>query len=202
MRTGRSISGELAAALHGFDGFNLPTDVDYTNIPCVDAHEALISIAATTTDIRWEWALEWALRKRKTTIPDVTHALKQQRRGNGCIRRVLKLRPADAPPTGSVLETMTVQLIRRDPSLPTPNRQVEVLRTYGQRPAYVDLAWPDRGVFLELDGEQHKDQPRYDATRQTAVIATTRWLVGRYTWTDIVRNPTPTLRSIAKLLNM
>jgi very-short-patch-repair endonuclease len=57
-------------------------------------------------------------------------------------------------------------------------------------------------VFLELDGEQHKDQPRYDATRQTAVIATTRWLVGRYTWTDIVRNPTPTLRSIAKLLNM
>jgi very-short-patch-repair endonuclease len=95
---------------------------------------------------------------------------------------------------------MTEQLIRRDPSLPPPERQVEVLLAFGQQPAYLDLAWPELGVFLELDGEQHKEQPLYDATRQTAVIAATHWLVGRYTWTDIVHNPLPTLRSIARLL--
>jgi hypothetical protein len=90
------VTGELAAAVHGFDGFDVPADGNYENIPLVSAHEALLKIAATTTDIRWEWALEWALRKQHTTIPDVTEALDIQRRGNGCIRRVLKTRPPDA----------------------------------------------------------------------------------------------------------
>jgi very-short-patch-repair endonuclease len=199
MRNGRPVSGELAAALYGFDGLNVPVDGDYSNVPVVSAHDALIALAATTTDVCWEWALEWALRKQYTTIAAVEDALMIQRRGNGCIRRVLELRPSDAPPTGSVLETIAVQLIRQDSRLPTPTRQVEVLRAFGLRPAYVDLAWPQHGVFLELDGEQHKDQPRYDATRQTAVIATTGWLVGRYAWTDIVHHSQPTLRSIGTL---
>jgi very-short-patch-repair endonuclease len=200
LRTGHPVSGELAATIHGFDGFDAPPDGDYTNVPLVPAHDALLAIASTTTDFRWEWALEWVLRNKRSTVAAVTDALKIQRRGNGCIRRVLSVRPPDAPPTGSVLETMTVQLVRQDNRLPTPLRQVEVLRAYGLRPAYVDLAWPDRGVFLELDGEQHKNQPRYDATRQTAVIAATGWLVGRYTWTDIVHQPASTLRSISSLL--
>ena len=201
MRTSKPVTGELAAGLHGFDGFDVPQDGNYANVPRAGEHETLLSIAATTTDVRWEWALEWALRKQRTTIAGIQEELTTHRRGNGRIRRVLSLRPQNAPPTGSVLETMTLQLIRQDPRFPIPSRQVEVLRALGSRPAFVDLAWPDHGMFLELDGEQHKDQPRYDATRQTAVVAATGWLVGRYTWTDVVHHPKSTLRSLSRLFD-
>lgn len=193
MSSKRHAGGELAAALHGFDGFDVPGDGDYSNVPRSSARETLLALAAITTDIRWEWALEWCLRKELTTIADVEAALQTHRYGNSRIRRILKLRPDGAPPTGSVLETMAVQLIRREPRLPTPSRQVKV------RHWSVDLAWREEGVFLELDGEWHKDQPRYDAVRQTGVVVTTGWLVGRYTWTDIVYQPNSTLRSLTAL---
>ena len=97
--------------------------------------------------------------------------------GTARIRRVLALRPPGAPPTESLLETLMVQLARTVPGLPEPVRQLEV------EWARVDLAWPDLGLFVELDGQQHKDQPLYDARRETAVVAATGWLCGRFTWT-------------------
>jgi len=112
------------------------------------------------------------------------------------------MRPVGEPPTESLLETLMVQLIRRNGAIPTPTRQFEVRGPNGVFIARVDLAWPERGVVLELDGEQHKDQPRYDAARQTAVIAATGWLVGRYTWTDVVHHPNSTLRSLTNLLSV
>jgi very-short-patch-repair endonuclease len=194
MINGRRVGGPLAAALHGFDGFDSPADGNYKNVPKLPAHDTLLSLAARVDDRRWEQALEWCLRKGKTTIERIEKALGAQRHGNRRIRRVLKLRPKDAPATGSLLETHMVQLIRRDPFLPTPSRQVNV------RHWYVDLAWPDHGVFLELDGEWHKDQPHYDAVRQTGVIAATKWLVGRFNWTQVVHQPNTTLRSLCDLL--
>jgi very-short-patch-repair endonuclease len=86
-----------------------------------------------------------------------------------------------------------VQLTRTVPGLPEPVRQLEV----GW--ARVDLAWPELGLFVELDGEQHKDQARYDARRETAVVAATGWLCGRFTWTEVVRLPTSTARRLAAL---
>lgn len=200
MRARKPITGELAAALHGMDGFDVPPDGRYGNIPKSSAGETLLTIAATVNDLRWEQALEWSLRKHTTSISALEMSLNTQRSGNGRIRRVLKVRPNGSAPTGSILETFTIQLIRSNAALPTPSRQVEVLRAFGQRAAYVDLAWPRHGVFLELDGEQHKGQPLYDATRQTAVVAATGWLVGRFTWTDVVHHPAATLRKIEDLL--
>jgi very-short-patch-repair endonuclease len=194
MKYGKTVTGELAAALHGFDGFSKPRDAKYGNVKRSGAHETLVALAATTGDIVWEQALEWCLRKGYTTVDAIKAELKTQRYGNNRIRRVLKIRPDGTRPTGSILETMAVQLIRRNPMLPTPERQVNV------RHWFVDLAWPQNGVFLELDGEWHEGQPHYDAVRQTGVTAATGWLVGRYTWTDIVDHPKSTLRSIAELL--
>jgi very-short-patch-repair endonuclease len=45
--------------------------------------------------------------------------------------------------------------------------------------ARVDLCKPEIGLFLELDGQHHKDQPVYDARRETAVVAATGMLPGR-----------------------
>ena len=95
-----------------------------------------------------------------------------------------------------------VQLIRLDRRLPTPSRQVEVFNDCNEFEARVDLAWPELGVFLELDGQQHAGQPVYDANRQTRVVAETGWLVGRFTWTEVKFNRNQTLRRLAKLLDM
>src|SRR5205809_7921453 len=106
------------------------------------------------------------------------------------------IRPG-APPTESLLETLMVQLARTVPGLPDPVRQLRIEDDHGQFVARVDLAWPDLCLFIELDGEQHKDQPVYDARRETAVVAATGWLCGRFSWTEVVRVRKATARRLA-----
>lgn len=95
-----------------------------------------------------------------------------------------------------------IQLLRTVPGLPEPERQVRIANAHGDFVAFVNLASPSPGLFLEcLDGEQHKGQPVYDARRETAVVAATGWLPGRFTWTEVVRLPTSTGRRMAALFD-
>jgi len=202
-------SGGLAGVLHGLDGVELdghpvrrrplPAEriVHMDRVRCSDGLQTIIDLAASLGAPRWEWALESALRKRLLSVGDLERSLpglgRARTPGTARIRRVLAMRPVGAPPTESLLETLMVQLARTIPDLPDPARQVPV----GW--ARVDLAWPDLGLFVELDGEQHKDQPLYDARRETAVVAATGWLCGRFTWTEVARLPTSTARRLAAL---
>lgn len=150
-----------------------------------------------------EQALESALRKRLVSIPELAAALPAlgDRRipGTRRIRRVLSVRPPGAPPTESLLETLMVQLVRQVDALPTPVRQLTVHDQHGNFVARVDLAWPEFGLFIELDGQHHKGQPVYDARRETAIVAATGWLCGRFTWIEVTRHPTATARRLAQL---
>jgi hypothetical protein len=226
--TGGVACGSLAGVLHELDGVRLhrplialpsisqshrrgfirrtylSTEVsEVEGYPCTDGVRTLLQLAATMNDIRWEQALEAALRKQLLTIPELTDALNDhdwsRRNGVKRARRVLALRPSDAPPTGSILETLMVQLIRKHTGLPAPERQVEVLSRYGTFIARVDLAWPDVGLFLELDGQQHKNQPVYDARRETAVVAAKGWLPGRFTWDEVTGIAIPTARRVEEV---
>ncbi|HVT75787.1 MAG TPA: DUF559 domain-containing protein [Acidimicrobiales bacterium] len=117
------------------------------------------------------------------------------------IGRVVRLRGGLlVPPTESLLETLAVQLIREDPSIPPPTRQLEIYDKHGNFVARPDLCWPELGVFLELDGQHHKDQPVYDANRQNRIAIATGWRPGRYTWDQIKYAAKATLREIAALL--
>ena len=93
-----------------------------------------------------------------------------------------------------------VQLARTVPGLPPPTRQLRVESALGNFVPFVDLSWPEFGLFLELDGQQHKGQPVYDAHRQTAVIRATVWLCGRFTWDEVTRLPRTTARALAELV--
>lgn len=165
--------------------------------PCTNSLRTLVDLATTLDDVAWEQALESALRKEHVAVTQLASI--SQVRGAERIRRVLALRPHDAPPTESLLETLMVQLIRTDPRLPTPKRQVVVRNESGRFVARVDLAWPDRGIFLELDGQHHAGQPVYDANRQTAVVAAKAWLPGRFTWHEVTRAPKATLWRLGEL---
>jgi very-short-patch-repair endonuclease len=170
---------------------------------CTNGLQTMIDLAAHMSDRTWEQALESALRKRLTTIADLDLSLYRLGRsrtpGTRRIRRVLAQRPEGAPPTESLLETRMVQLIREHTTLPTPTRQVEICNAYDRVVARVDLAWPERGLFIELDGQHHLNQPVHDARRETEIVATTGWLPGRFTWTEVTRVPIPTARRVEEL---
>ncbi len=204
-------SGALAGVLLGFDGVELderPTRrrslpperiVVAGGVPCVDATQAMLDLAGVVDDLVWEQALESALRRRLTSIAAITRAMAPRSAGNERIRRVLEFRPPGAPPTESLLETLMVQLVRTVPGLGPPTRQLVVRSASGTFIARVDLAWPELGLFHELDGQGHKGQPVYDAVRETAVVAATGWLCGRFTWYQVVHIPRVTARQLDDL---
>jgi very-short-patch-repair endonuclease len=217
-------SGTLAATLLGLDGTNFGgTDVTVTSsksnrrsrvhrraphpdrvvevggVPCTDGLQTLVDLAKELDDLHWEQALESVLRQRMATIEDITKATTGCQVGVVRMRRVLALRPDGVPPTESLLETLMVQLARSVPGLDSPRRQLVVLDRFDNFVARVDLAWPERGVFVELDGQHHRGQPLYDARRQTAITAATGWLCGRFTWHEVVRLPRVTTRRLADL---
>jgi hypothetical protein len=220
LATGAVASHHLAAVLYGLDSVGL--DGRWMTLPpsatsrrlrscrrdlalerigfvagvaCTDGLQTMVDLAASLNDVVWEHALEAALRKRLTSPDDLRAVVTGRAAGAVRARRVLDIRPAGAPPTESLLETLMVQLIRTVPALPEPVRQlwIEAAR------ARLDLAWPQLGLFVELDGEHHKDQPVYDARRETAVVAATGWLCGRFTWTEVVRVPRSTARRLGEL---
>jgi hypothetical protein len=206
--------GALAGVLHELDGIVLDerpvrrrpaTDVVVIGgVPCADGLQTMIDLAAVITDDVWEQALECALRRRLVTIDDLDAALPSlgaaRTAGTARIRRVLALRPQGAPPTESLLETLMVQLARKVPGLSPPTRQLEIFNEHGIFIARLDLSWPELGLFLELDGQQHKDQPVYDARRETAVVAATGWLPGRFTWHEVTRIPRQTVQRLDALV--
>src|SRR4051812_14659314 len=165
MAAGSAARGGLAGVLLGLDSVLLdgsPTrrtpcahTVIVAGLPCADGFQTLVDLAAALDDDTWEQALESALRKRLVTISSFDD-LPPNVPGVRRIRRVLARR-GDGPPTESLLETLMVQLIRTVPELPDPVRQHVVETADGAFVARVDLCWPDLGIFIELDGQQHKD---------------------------------------------
>ena len=164
-------------------------------LACTDGLQTVADLASSLSDAVWEHALESALRKRLTSVDDLTAVMTGRAAGVIRATRVLAIRPAGAPPTESLLETLMVQLIRTVPGLPEPVRQLWIDAAH----ARLDLAWPELGLFIELDGQHRKDQPVYDARRETAVVAETGWLCGRFTWTEVVHLPNATARRLAGL---
>jgi hypothetical protein len=173
--------------------------IDVGEFRCTDALQTLVDLAVTLDDDAWEQALESALRKRLTTVGALYDA-SAKARGADLVRRVLARRPHGAAPTESLLETLMVQLARTVEGLPPPVRQYRVVDEHGEFVARVDLAWPEFGLFIELDGQHHRGQPVYDARRETAVVAATGWLCGRFTWTEVVRYARSTARRLAALV--
>jgi len=168
-------------------------------VRCTDGLQTLTDLAAAVDDEVWEQALECVLRRKWATVGQVTAAA----RGSGAaatrMRRVLAQRPPGAPPTESLLETRMLQLARRVPGLPPPVRQYEVRDRTGHVRARLDLAWPELGMFIELDGQHHRDQPVADARRETEVVALTGWLCARFTWDDVVNRPHTSIGRLAAM---
>jgi len=185
---------------------DLPSDRVTTahGVACTNGRQTLIDLAATLDDRRWEQAAESAFHMSLTSVAqmqaDLPSLARSRTPGARRIDRVLAQRPPGAPPTESLLETLMVQLVRAVAGLTDPVRQLEVVNPSGRLVARVDLAWPDLGLFVELDGQHHKGQPVYDASRETAVVAATGWLCARFCWTEVNQVPVTTARRLAQVV--
>ncbi|HVV35298.1 MAG TPA: DUF559 domain-containing protein [Acidimicrobiales bacterium] len=211
--------GLVAGELHGFDNvraggpevwvprscrseragvkrkLHLPREtVTLHQVACTTAADTLLELADRLEDDPWEQALEFCLRTQRVA-PSVVASWRHAR-----VRRVLDIRGIEVPPTDSLLETLAVQLIRRG-GLPTPVRQYRIVDPHTVRTlARCDLVWPALGIFVELDGQQHKDQPVYDAVRQNLIVRITGWRPIRLTWDQVTLWPTASVRELADLL--
>jgi hypothetical protein len=180
---------------------DIPPDriIDIAGIRSTNALQTLLDLAAITDDLVWEQAYEAARRKKLVTRTDFER-LPPRLQGAGRIHRVLAFSDERTPPTDSLLETLMIQLARTIPGLPAPTRQFVVLDRHGQFVARVDLVWLPFGLFTELDGQHHEGQPVHDARRETAVVAATGWLCGRFTWMEVARHPRATARRLEALV--
>jgi Protein of unknown function (DUF559) len=170
-------------------------------VACLTPADMLWELAAILDDIHWEQALEFCIRKGLVPLEVIDSWAQRKTKPARRVRRVLRLRGGLlVPATESLLETLAVQLIRRDPTIPPPTRQVAVYDVYGNFVGRPDLCWPELGVFVELDGQQHTDQPVYDASRQNRIVLKTGWRPCRLTWDQVHDFPEATLRDIAALV--
>jgi hypothetical protein len=171
---------------------------------CTSPLQVMIDLATILGDDRWEQANESALHKKLFTIDEELALLgdlsARHTPGVGRMRRVLALRPPGAAATQSRLETIAVQIARTAEGVPEPTRQFVVRNRHDDFVARLDVAWPDLGGFLELDGLGHRGQPVHDATRESAVVNATGWLPNRMTWRECYGNPKWAARRMSEFI--
>jgi very-short-patch-repair endonuclease len=86
-------------------------------------------------------------------------------------------------------------------ALPAPTPQFEVRDGGGNFLARADLAWPDRRVLVEFDGDVHRQRDVFvkDARRQNRLVAA-GWTVLRFTSADIFGRPDEVIADIRRAL--
>ena len=120
-------------------------------------------------------------------------------RGTRAARSVLA---AAHPLAGSPMESVLRWLIH-DAGLPAPVLQHVVRDRDGRFLAQVDLAWPDRRVLVEFDGNVHRERRVFveDLRRQNGLVLAD-WTVLRFTSADVLGRPHYVLAVIRAALGL
>lgn len=134
-----------------------------------------------------EVALDDALARRLVTIDKMRRSIDAAgpRHGIEVIRTLVAAR-ADGPPPESPLETRFVRFLR-ERSFPEPVLQYEV--SDGRRRAYLDFAWPEVMLAVEVDGfRAHSGRHRWESDRtRLNMLTLLGWRVIHVTARDLNR---------------
>lgn len=157
-------------------------------IPVTSASRTLLDLGAVVEQDIVEIALEYALRRRLTSISRLRWRLDQVggrgHAGSAALRRLLDLRDPLLRPAQSVLEVRLVQKIRRA-GIPHPIRQFEVRVPSGRR--YLDFAFPHSMLAVEVGGRDSHTGPaaeQRDALRHNELTAL-GWRILYFSWNDV-----------------
>jgi very-short-patch-repair endonuclease len=146
-------------------------------------------LLAVTDQVLRRWCAADELRRQLARRP---HG-----RGSARARSVLPVAdPLAESPMESVLRWLIV-----DDGLPSPVLQHPILDQLGRFIGRADLAWPDRKVLVEFDGDLHRDRAVFvnDLRRQNRLIAA-GWTVLRFTSADVLGRPAEVIAEIRTAL--
>jgi hypothetical protein len=145
-------------------------------IPVTTIERTLLDLGAVRHRLTVERAVETALRKELTTLPELRSTVRRLgrpgRNGVGVLRRIIDERDPDRRLTASTMEMKLLQAIRAH-GLPEPVTQYVIL-DHGRFVARVDGAYPDLRIALEyesLDWHTGKAALIRDSARRNAVVA-------------------------------
>ncbi len=169
-------------------------------VPATSPVRTLIDLGAVVPRDQVEEALDGAERDgrvdRRVLVRRVEELRTPGRSGAGTIASILDDRAAiDALPR-SVLERRFLRIVRRH-GLPLPVAQYEVRRTDGRR-AYLDFAYPDRRVAIELQGNGTHATPQQRAADYERSNALPTWRFLWFTYHDVMRRPAYVASSVGR----
>jgi very-short-patch-repair endonuclease len=130
---------------------------------------------------------------------ELVRQLGRQATGRGCARARAVLPVADAR-AESPMESVLRWLVH-EAGLPAPELQHTVRDHAGGFLGRADLAWPDRRVLVEFDGDVHRDRAVFvgDLRRQNRLVAA-GWTVLRFSSADVLGRPDEVVREIRRAL--
>ncbi|MGY1726116.1 endonuclease domain-containing protein [Geodermatophilus sp. SYSU D01062] len=130
---------------------------------------------------------------------DLERQLARQPAGRGSARARAVLPVAD-PRAESPMESVLRWLLHAA-GLPDPALQHVVRDGAGRQLGRADLAWPDRRVLVEFDGDVHRDRDVFvgDLRRQNRLVAA-GWTVLRFTSADVLGRPDDVVTEIRRAL--
>ena len=126
-------------------------------------------------------------------------ARSRRRRGIVAARQVMA---CANPLAGSPMESVLRWLLH-EAGLPTPVLQHVIRDDEGAFVGQVDLAWPDRRVIVEFDGEVHRDRRVFvsDLRRQNNLILA-GWQILRFSSADVLGRPAVVVEVIRRALGL
>jgi hypothetical protein len=133
------------------------------------------------------------------TPEDLARALAARPTGHGTARARRVLAVAD-PGSGSPMESVLRWLLH-EAGLPRPTLQHRAVDDNGRLIGLGDLAWPDRRVLVEFDGEVHRERQVFvnDLRRQNRLVLA-GWTVLRFTSADVLGRPLDVVATVARAL--
>jgi very-short-patch-repair endonuclease len=136
---------------------------------------------------------------RWVTRDELASQLRARPTGRGSARARDVLPIAD-PRTESPMESVLRWLLH-EAGLPAPDLQYVIRDQAGSALGRADLAWPDRRVLVEFDGDVHRERDVFvnDLRRQNRLVAT-GWTVLRFTSADVLGRPADVVAEIRRAL--
>lgn len=167
------------------------TEVD--GRPVTTVARTLCDLAATVSARRLQYAIEFAVSSRRTTVGELQACVSSFRRrgrtGSRALGIVVDELFDDDGVSGSALERKTERLLDRY-SIGGWEREHRPPWFDGRR-GTVDFAWPSHRLILEVDGRRwHTMTQAFDEDRRRDQIATSAgWRTIRASWQQVVHRP-------------
>jgi very-short-patch-repair endonuclease len=148
----------------------------------------IVDVASVVSPTILERAVEEALRRRLTTIVQLTNELHRLggrgRRGASSLARILADHAFPRRPTDSELERILLRLLKKE-GLPAPRCQYRV--TSNERSARLDFAYPEVKLGIECDSYRwHSGRAAWakDRVRSNELVGE-GWRILHTTWEEI-----------------